>query len=197
MLTLSRRLTGALLLILLPFQAAAHAGSDVGSFLHGLAHPASGLDHVLAMTATGLLAARLGGRALWLAPTSFILLMIVGAGLAHQQNGWPYVEAAVVLSVIVLGSLLAFPTKLGSIAVVALASAFAIFHGHAHGTEMSAGASPAAYAAGFVATTLILNLVGIGVASGLARISPRGASCERLLGAGIALAGCGILLGAI
>jgi urease accessory protein len=196
MLTLSRRLTGALLLILLPFQAAAHAGSDVGSFLHGLAHPASGLDHVLAMTAMGLLAARLGGRALWLAPTSFILLMIVGAGLAHQQNGLPYVEAAVVLSVIVLGSLLAFP-KLGSIAVVALASAFAIFHGHAHGTEMSAGASPAAYAAGFVATTLILHLVGIGVAAGLARISPRGESCERLLGAGIALAGCGILLGAI
>ena len=51
---------------------------EYGSFLAGVTHPIFGLDHVLAMIAVGLWAAQIGGRAVWLVPTAFVLTMIAG-----------------------------------------------------------------------------------------------------------------------
>ncbi len=47
---------------------------------------------------------------------------------------------------------------------MSLAGAFALFHGHAHGTELPGFAHPAAYGAGFVAATALLHAAGIGIA---------------------------------
>ena len=67
--------------VLVPALASAHPGHDAADLVHGFMHPLGGIDHILAMVAVGLLAARMGGRALLLVPASFVLTMAV-AGLA-------------------------------------------------------------------------------------------------------------------
>lgn len=82
-------------------QVFAHPGHDLGqTALQGLLHPLSGVDHVLAMLAVGLLAFSLRGRALWAVPITFILMMaaggmlgaagveLVGVGRESQPRCW-------------------------------------------------------------------------------------------------------------
>ena len=60
------------LALLIAGPASAHSGAGtVFSFQAGLLHPLGGPDHLLAMFAVGLLAAQLGGRAIWLVPGRF------------------------------------------------------------------------------------------------------------------------------
>src|SRR5258708_3744569 len=93
----------ATLLMLTP--ALAHTGiGDTAGLAHGFSHPVGGVDHVLAMIAVGLLAALLGGRALWLVPTSFLAMMALGGALGMAGIGIPCVEIGVGLSVVVLGT---------------------------------------------------------------------------------------------
>src|SRR5215467_9690656 len=69
-------LPSAVLLALLPTAALAHPGlGDGHGFVHGLAHPLGGLDHLSAMVAVGLFAWQLSGRALVLVPATFVLAM--------------------------------------------------------------------------------------------------------------------------
>src|SRR6266404_5261532 len=89
----------AVLLALAPTVAFAHPGHDGASLVSGFLHPLGGFDHIIAMVAVGLLAARLGGRALWLVPASFVAAMAV-AGLAGMAGlGLPYVETGIAPSV--------------------------------------------------------------------------------------------------
>jgi urease accessory protein len=85
---LMSRKTLVALLVLLPTFASAHTGAGTAfGFSDGFWHPLEGLDHLLAMFAVGLLAAQLGGNAVWLVPGMFIALMIAralaGKGLAE------------------------------------------------------------------------------------------------------------------
>ena len=66
--------------------ASAHPqpGAGASGLAAGLFHPLLGLDHLLAMFAVGLLAAQLGGRALWLLPTAFLGLMTLGGALGME-----------------------------------------------------------------------------------------------------------------
>ncbi|MGV3632931.1 MAG: HupE/UreJ family protein, partial [Pseudorhodoplanes sp.] len=68
-----------------------------------------------------------------------------------------------------------------------LVGLFAIFHGHAHGTELPDGANALAYAFGFVIATGLLHLAGIGF--GLLTGHPGGRLAVRAAGGAIALAG--------
>ena len=62
-----------------PQLASAHVGiGDAHDALHGFIHPLTGIDHILAMVSVGLLAANLGGRAIWAVPASFVLMMVLG-----------------------------------------------------------------------------------------------------------------------
>ena len=73
----ARGCAGLLLLTLAPTVALAHAETgQAAGFLAGLAHPVSGLDHVLAMIAVGLWGAILGPPALWMLPVAFPLAWI-------------------------------------------------------------------------------------------------------------------------
>jgi urease accessory protein len=64
------------LALLFPVLAQAHPGHDVTwDFSGGFAHPLSGWDHLLAMTAVGLWASQLGGRARWFVPAAFVSVM--------------------------------------------------------------------------------------------------------------------------
>ena len=58
--------------LLVSSPAFAHSGHSTSDFASGFTHPFGGIDHVLAMVAVGLLAATLGGRALWAVPAAFV-----------------------------------------------------------------------------------------------------------------------------
>jgi urease accessory protein len=147
---------------LAPALAQAHPlPGQAAGFASGFNHPLSGLDHILAMVAVGLWAAQLGGRSRWAVPAAFVGLMIVGGALGLAGVHVPMVEAGILASVLVLGILIASAARLPMFAGMALVGLFAIFHGHAHGTEIPAAASGFTYATGFVLATIVLHAAGI------------------------------------
>jgi urease accessory protein len=181
----------ALLAIGFPSLAYAHVGvGAVHGFMHGLAHPFSGLDHVCAMVAVGLWAAQMGGRAMWRVPLTFVGVMVLGGLLGMANIHVPFVEGGIAMSLLVLGVLIAAAVRLPLAASAAIVGVFAVFHGYAHGAEMPQDASGLKYAAGFVLATVLLHASGITVAL-LAKNHGR-AQWLRLTGAAIALCG-GIL----
>lgn len=188
----------ALLPILAPSLAFAHTGvGATHGFEHGFLHPLTGLDHMLAMVAVGLLAARIGGRALWAVPASFLLLMLAGGALGMAGLDLPYVEIAIALSVVVLGGAVALGASLPLAAAMTLAGGFALFHGHAHGSEMPETMSGLSYAAGFLAATALLHLSGIALGLGIGRLDKVQGVLARATGAAIALTGAVILVQAV
>jgi urease accessory protein len=177
--------------------AHAHTGTGAaGGFGYGFAHPLGGLDHVLAMVAVGVLAAQLGGRALWLVPLSFIAMMIVGGALGMAGIGLPLVEVAIGLSVVAFGLAIAAGFRLPAAAAMAVAGFFALFHGYAHGAEMPALISGFGYAAGFVLATALLHAAGIALGIAAATLGHAvGGRALRTSGGLIAFAGAAILIG--
>jgi urease accessory protein len=178
----------ALAATLWPALAFAHVGQGrAEGFLAGLSHPVSGLDHVLAMVAVGLWGAQLGAPAIWLLPVTFPMVMAFGGMLGLAGMPLPGVEAAIALSGILLGlAVLAEwrpPLPLAAVVV----GFFAVFHGHAHGAELPAGASGLTYSIGFVAATGTLHAVGIGI--GVIHRWGWGRVALRLAGAGVAAGG--------
>ena len=189
----------SLALATLPSAAFAHTGvGDVSGFAHGFMHPLGGLDHVLAMVAVGLLAARLGGRALWLVPLSFVTMMILGGIAGASGMGLPFVEQGIAGSILVLGFVIALGRQVPTAAAMALAGFFAIFHGHAHGTEMPANALGLSFGAGFALATTLLHGLGLGVGIGADRLAGTwGSQTSRIAGGMMAAAGAGFMAGVI
>ncbi len=131
------RLLVTVALLLAPSIAFAHPGhGGDASLLAGFIHPFGGLDHLLAMTAVGLFAAHLGGRALWAIPATFVALMALGGVSGAAGISLPFVETAIALSVVVFGLMIFFGMAPPVLAAMTLVGIFAVFHGHAHGTEM-------------------------------------------------------------
>jgi urease accessory protein len=155
---------GSVALCLDPTAALAHAGIGSSSgFMHGFMHPLSGLDHQLAMILVGLFAYQLGGRALWLIPLTFVSLMAFGGFLGITGISIASVEVCIALSVIVLGIFVAFSVKAPVAVAMAVVGLFAIFHGHAHGSEMPLDAAGIEFGTGFMLATAVLHAVGIGI----------------------------------
>lgn len=194
-----RRLGLTAALVLLPSAALAHPGHfDATGFAHGFAHPIAGLDHVLAMVMAGVLAWQLGGRALWLVPTTFVVAMALGGVLGIAGVEVPFVEIGIALSVVFLGAVVAFGMRAPLGATMALVGLFAIFHGHAHGVEMPAEAGGLAYGLGFMLGTALLHVAGIATGFLIGRVGDRtGPAMARAAGALVGVAGVGILAGII
>jgi urease accessory protein len=117
------------------------------------------------MVAVGLWAALLGRPAIWLLPLVFPAVMAAGAIVGAQGVAVPFVEIGIVISVIALGAAVAFRVRTPIALSAALVGLFALFHGAAHGAELPADAPAMTYGLGFVAATLVLHLVGIGIAT--------------------------------
>ena len=145
-----------------------HAGHLPGA-LAGLMHPFLGLDHLLAMLAVGVWATQLGGRAQWLLPLSFVALLAAGGGLAIAGVGLPMVEGGIATSVLLLGILIALAVKMPTALAAAMVGVFALFHGHAHGSEMPAFSTPWQYAFGFMLASALLHGAGVWLGKGLQR----------------------------
>jgi urease accessory protein len=184
------------LVLVLPSTAFGHVEGDVaGGLASGLLHPVSGLDHVVAMVAVGLWGAQLGAPAIWLLPVTFPLAMALGGMLGLMGIDLPGVEVGIALSAVALGALVLTesrpPLWLGAVVV----GVFALFHGHAHGTELPDGSNGLLYSLGFVAATGCLHAVGIAI--GLIHRWQPGKLAIRAGGGAVALAGVVFLVAAV
>ena len=156
--------SATVLIWLWPQIAMAHVDSgEAGGFLSGVSHPISGLDHVLAMVAVGLWGAQLGRPAVWLLPVAFPMMMAFGGMLGLIGVPVPGVELGIAVSGVVLGAMVLGEVKAPLAVSIILVGIFAIFHGHAHGTELSEGQNAMLYSLGFVIGTGTLHAVGIGI----------------------------------
>jgi len=168
----------------------AHAHVEQGQavgFVTGLEHPWSGLDHILAMIAVGLWGAQLGNPAMWVLPITFPMMMSLGAMMGLLGIPVPGIEIGIAVSAILLGIMVLGEVRPKLIAAAVLVGFFAIFHGHAHGTELPAGQSGLLYSMGFVIATGCLH--GIGIIIGLVHRWPAGKIALRGAGAFIAVMG--------
>lgn len=164
-----------------------------GGFMSGLMHPVGGLDHMAAMVAVGLWGAFLGRPAIWLLPVVFPLVMAAGGALGVAGVPMPFVEAGIAVSSLVMGLAIAAGWRAPLALAGVIVGVFALFHGHAHGTELPGAQSPLGYAMGFVISTGALHLAGI--ALGLLTLVPGGRIAVRVCGAAIAAMGIGFLMG--
>ena len=183
-------------LLLAAQTAYAHEASGVaGGFASGFMHPILGWDHVAAMVAVGLWGAVLGPPAIWILPVVFPLVMAFGGALGVAGIPLPGVEIGIAISALVLGSMVLFAARPPLWLAAVVVGAFAIFHGHAHGTELPHAVSPLAYSLGFVLSTGMLHMCGI--AFGLLARWKAGVLIVRAGGGVIALAGVLFLARAI
>lgn len=154
-----------ILFVAMPSAAFAHTGHEAAGFAAGFGHPFGGTDHMLAMFALGLLAAQVGGRAIWALPLTFVVAMLAGGVAGAAGLPFPGVEPAILASCIVLGAVVAMALRLPLAVMVAAAAVFGAAHGWAHGAEGPA-TGLVAYAAGFALATAALH--GLGIAFGRA-----------------------------
>ena len=162
-------------------------------FVTGLLHPALGFDHLLAMLCVGVLSVQIGGRAIWYIPGAFVAVMILGGYLGMSGIPVPAVESGIAISVLVLGAAIMFGNKISRWLALGCVGVFAIFHGHAHGTEMPLVADPLFYGLGFVIGTATIHLAGVSVGF-LARRSETGHIRLRFGGVMISVVGAYFLL---
>ncbi len=197
--TLMRLPLSVATLVLLPSLAYAHVGvgqagiAETGGFMHGLTHPTSGLDHVCAMLAVGLWAGQMGGRSIWAVPLTFVSVMALGGALPLLGISLPFIEQGILLSVLLLGVLIAASVRLPLWLSGGMVGLFALWHGYAHGTEMPASATGTEYALGFLLATALLHIIGIAFGLGMQRRARE--HVIRVAGASIAL--CGVYLSAV
>ncbi len=183
-----RWLTLLLPMLLWAQVAIAHpqAGEAKG-FLTGFKHPISGLDHVLAMVAVGLWGAQLGSPAIWLLPVAFPMVMALGGMMGLMGVPLPGVEYGIAASAILLGMAVLFEARPPLAVAAVLVGCFAIFHGHAHGTELPPGESGLLYSIGFVIATGCLH--GVGISIGVVHRWMWGKRMLRVAGAFVAVGG--------
>lgn len=168
------------------------AGLSGAGLTAGFSHPLGGLDHILAMVAVGLIGVGLGGRAIWLLPCTFMGMMVAGGFLGMMGVHLPLVEIGIAFSIITFGALVALQLRMPLTAAMVVVGGFAVFHGHAHGTEAPETAAPMLYALGFALATGILH--AIGVTAGLATRTYAAAYRPLMRAGGAAIAAVGVLI---
>ena len=161
-------------------------GQAIG-FLTGFLHPISGLDHVVAMIAVGLWGAQLGAPAIWLLPVAFPIVMAFGGMLGLMGVPLPGTEVGIAASAIMLGALVMLEIRPPLAAAAVVVSFFAVFHGHAHGSELPPGQDALLFSIGFVIATGCLH--GVGISIGLIHKWRWGQRALRVAGGGVAAAG--------
>ncbi|RWN45286.1 MAG: HupE/UreJ family protein [Mesorhizobium sp.] len=193
MIPAKRLCLSAILLLAAAMPAYAHVGiGTASSFTAGFMHPLSGLDHMTVMVAVGLWAALKGGKAVLAWPAAFVGVMLVGGALGMLHMPLPFVEPGILASVVTLGLLVALAIDLPVSAGVAIIGLFALFHGHAHGTEVPENAGGLEYMAGFAIATLLLHAAGIAAGLGI-----RFRGLARAAGAACAAIGIGLAFGIV
>jgi len=181
--------------LLFPETAAAHGGVGYG-FYAGLTHPIGGLDHLLAMLSVGILSTQMEGRHIWLVPATFVTIMLVGGitGILGIHIPMGVVEYGIILSVVLLGLVIATGSTLPASVIYLFVALFGFSHGYAHGVELPDQAKPQYFAAGFVASTIMIHIAGVIVGFAYAVGKEKGMLLLRYTGALIMGMGMQMLL---
>jgi urease accessory protein len=168
-----------------------HQGYEGGIFA-GFLHPILGISHLLAMVTVGMLSAKMGGRALWTVPATFVGVMALGGIVGIAGMPLPLVDYGLAFSVVALGIVLFLPQKPPIWLAMLIVGIFALFHGHAHGTELPVVSETildvVAYVFGFLVATAGMHLIGALIGQ-IAVNTKRGETVLRYSGAVIALVG--------
>ena len=177
-------------LSLTAFAHTGHSNADSHGFLDGLSHPFFGADHLIAMLLVGAWGV-LNARKTWVAPMTFMAALMIGT--LFGQNGFsvPQLEPLVASSVLVIGLMLTLPFRLGLGTALAIIGSFAVFHGIAHGSELSANGT---VLAGILVGSALLHLVGMLFAK---RVLAHHPAWTVRLGQLAALIGGGIVLSSV
>jgi urease accessory protein len=165
--------------------AMAHPGHELASAQAGFMHPLTGWDHLLVMLAVGLWAGRLGGKARWQLPLTFMLVMAIGAWMGLHGLRMPGMETGIAASVLAIGLLVALHVRMAAYWQIILVAVFAWVHGAAHGAELTQHGGLAVLA-GMLLATGLLHAAGLLLASRKMQLA---LAMQRLLGGLIALAG--------
>lgn len=177
------RLSLAAAVTLAATAAEAHPGAaHVHSLADGLLHPLTGADHLLAMVAVGLIAARARGTAAVAVPAAFVGAMALGAALGMAGLAAGAAEIGIALSLLVLGAFAAVSRPLPTVAAAGTAALAGIVHGVAHGAEAPLDGATGGFILGMLAATAALHAAGflagrvgrgrwVGMATGLAAIA--------------------------
>ena len=193
---LSRRAAGWLLACLAAPAPAWSHGLEAAGFLAGLAHPVGGADHLLAMVAVGIVSTTAGRALVWGLPATFLAGMAIGFLCGFGGVAFTGAEHGVVLSVLVLGLLVAVPGRWLPLAAGAVVLAFGWCHGYAHGREWTAHASPWGFAIGFLGTTAGLHAIGV-ITGLLYREQPRPQRFFTATGLAVAALGAIMAIGSL
>jgi urease accessory protein len=192
----ARRSLLILCLLLYPLTVFAHQrGGEAIGFASGFVHPISGLDHILAMIAVGMWGAQLGAPAIWVLPVVFPMVMALGGMMGLMGIKLPGIELCIALSALALGFAVFREARPKLWISATIVGAFAIAHGHAHGTELPIGANGVLYSVGFVMATGLLHALGIRI--GLVHRWTAGRIALRVAGALVAMGGVFFLWKAI
>ncbi len=155
------------LFAIFPTLAIAHPGHELASLQAGLMHPLTGWDHLLVMLAVGVWASQLSGHARWQLPLTFVLMMSFGAILGLANIAFSGIETLIAASVLAMGLLLLMRLPISNLSRMGLVAVFAVFHGMAHGVELSQQQGYAVLSGMLVATAL---LHGVGFCLGAQRM---------------------------
>lgn len=159
---MKKQLLSGVALALISTSVYAHTGHAGHGFLAGLAHPFSGIDHLLVMMAIGLWAGKIGGSACWQLPLTFVLMMTISA--VFGMTGLASIEIGVAASVMAMGFLIAINLPTNRAIQLSITALFAMLHGFAHGAELSfENGSQVAF--GMVLATALLHVAGLLLAS--------------------------------
>lgn len=178
--------TLALVLLLVATPVLAHPGHVASPLQDGLLHPLTGLDHLLMLLGTGVLAA-LSGRNLVM-PVITLAMMFCGAVLGYLSGEVLAVEQMIVLSLMVLSAALLLPCR--QVRLLMVMPLFALFHGWAHGAEAGSGGFWW-FSAGF--TVVSAGLLATGFAAGC--LLARHTGLQRLCGGGVLVGAAMVLMG--
>lgn len=184
----------------LPSAAFAHIGPNASpdGIVHGFMHPWGGPDHLVAMILVGVFAFQLGRRGAWLLPITFVALMAFGGLLGFAAFPVPHVEIGIAISVIVFGLMVAAGAQAPLSLAAAVVGAFAVLHGHAHGSEIPVAVSLATYGTGFLLATALLHAIGLGLGAALGLLNAdQKVGPYRTVGSLAAIAGVFLLVGVL
>jgi urease accessory protein len=175
----------ALLLLAATCQAhPGHAGHEVGGIGWGLVHPFTGLDHLLAALAVGMLAMLMRRASL---PVVFLGAGLLGGLAGAKMGAFNGLELALAASAAAFGVAIVAHKHLANSIMPALVALGAAAHGWAHGSE----AAGAMNLTGIFLGTAAIVAIGASVAFA-ARRTPRVVTG---FGTAIAVAAFAILVG--
>ena len=159
---------------------------DQARMVSDLLHPFTGLDHLLLALSIGWLAFTGGARRGGVLAASFLGSLSLGMLAGRFGSGLPMPEHGIAPSVVVTGLVLGYAARRLPYSALLLAVLAGLWHGNAHGAEMSAAASFIGFGATLLAGTASIVLAGTGLA---ALFSYREESAGRWIGAGVTVAG--------